>query len=91
MLRENLISADSAAKNKKDKKEKVLSINIPPFGHPIKNILDTVLILASTLGFFSAGIGRTGCFIATSILCKQLRTEGVVDILRTTCQLRLDR
>ncbi|KAL0967997.1 hypothetical protein UPYG_G00260790 [Umbra pygmaea] len=39
----------------------------------------------------SAGIGRTGCFIATSILCKQLRSEGVVDILKTTCQLRLDR
>uniref|UniRef100_A0A3Q2XPH9 protein-tyrosine-phosphatase n=1 Tax=Hippocampus comes TaxID=109280 RepID=A0A3Q2XPH9_HIPCM len=38
-----------------------------------------------------AGIGRTGCFIATSILCKQLRMEGVVDILGTTCQLRLDR
>ncbi|KAG7468397.1 hypothetical protein MATL_G00142540 [Megalops atlanticus] len=39
----------------------------------------------------SAGIGRTGCFIATTILCKQLKNEGVVDILRTTCQLRLDR
>ncbi|XP_061078549.1 tyrosine-protein phosphatase non-receptor type 5-like [Conger conger] len=39
----------------------------------------------------SAGIGRTGCFIATTLLCQQLRTEGVVDILRTTCQLRLDR
>ncbi|XP_061826009.1 tyrosine-protein phosphatase non-receptor type 5-like [Nerophis lumbriciformis] len=39
----------------------------------------------------SAGIGRTGCFIATSILCKQLRMEGAVDILGTTCQLRLDR
>ncbi|KAG8438408.1 hypothetical protein GDO86_008910 [Hymenochirus boettgeri] len=39
----------------------------------------------------SAGIGRTGCFIATSILCKQLKNEGNVDILRTTCQLRLDR
>ncbi|KAE8605903.1 hypothetical protein XENTR_v10010509 [Xenopus tropicalis] len=39
----------------------------------------------------SAGIGRTGCFIATSILCKQLKNEGTVDILRTTCQLRLDR
>ncbi|KAK1802109.1 hypothetical protein P4O66_004450 [Electrophorus voltai] len=39
----------------------------------------------------SAGIGRTGCFIATTILCEQLRCEGVVDILRTTCQLRLDR
>ncbi|XP_069824163.1 tyrosine-protein phosphatase non-receptor type 5 [Dendropsophus ebraccatus] len=39
----------------------------------------------------SAGIGRTGCFIATTILCKQLKSEGMVDILRTTCQLRLDR
>ncbi|KAM7002084.1 tyrosine-protein phosphatase non-receptor type 5-like isoform 1-T2 [Tautogolabrus adspersus] len=44
-----------------------------------------------TIVHCSAGIGRTGCFIATSILCKQLRTEGVVDILKTTCQLRLDR
>ncbi|MBN3300851.1 PTN5 phosphatase, partial [Amia calva] len=39
----------------------------------------------------SAGIGRTGCFIATTIGCKQLKNEGVVDILKTTCQLRLDR
>ncbi|XP_019332697.1 tyrosine-protein phosphatase non-receptor type 5 isoform X2 [Alligator mississippiensis] len=39
----------------------------------------------------SAGIGRTGCFIATSICCKELKNEGIVDILRTTCQLRLDR
>ncbi|EMP27218.1 Tyrosine-protein phosphatase non-receptor type 5 [Chelonia mydas] len=39
----------------------------------------------------SAGIGRTGCFIATSICCKQLKYEGITDILRTTCQLRLDR
>eukprot|EP00076_Gallus_gallus_P041179 XP_025006717.1 tyrosine-protein phosphatase non-receptor type 5 isoform X3 [Gallus gallus] len=39
----------------------------------------------------SAGIGRTGCFIATSVCCKQLKSEGIVDILRTTCQLRLDR
>ncbi|XP_056349684.1 tyrosine-protein phosphatase non-receptor type 5 isoform X3 [Oenanthe melanoleuca] len=39
----------------------------------------------------SAGIGRTGCFIATSVCCKQLKNEGIVDILRTACQLRLDR
>nr|XP_030720809.1 tyrosine-protein phosphatase non-receptor type 5 isoform X1 [Globicephala melas] len=39
----------------------------------------------------SAGIGRTGCFIATSICCQQLRHQGVVDILKTTCQLRQDR
>ncbi|XP_067902158.1 tyrosine-protein phosphatase non-receptor type 5 isoform X2 [Heterodontus francisci] len=39
----------------------------------------------------SAGIGRTGCFIATSICYRELKYAGVVDILRTTCQLRLDR
>ncbi|XP_017350319.1 receptor-type tyrosine-protein phosphatase R [Ictalurus punctatus] len=39
----------------------------------------------------SAGIGRTGCFIATTIGCHQLRLEGVVDVLRIVCQLRVDR
>lgn len=39
----------------------------------------------------SAGIGRTGCFIATTIGCHQLQTEGVVDVLGITCQLRADR
>lgn len=39
----------------------------------------------------SAGIGRTGCFIASSICCQQLRETGQVDILETVCQLRLDR
>ncbi|KAF6121313.1 protein tyrosine phosphatase receptor type R [Phyllostomus discolor] len=39
----------------------------------------------------SAGIGRTGCFIATSIGCQQLKEEGVVDPLGIVCQLRVDR
>lgn len=39
----------------------------------------------------SAGIGRTGCFIGSSIGCQQLRQTGQVDILETVCQLRLDR
>uniref|UniRef100_A0A8C1YBN3 protein-tyrosine-phosphatase n=1 Tax=Cyprinus carpio TaxID=7962 RepID=A0A8C1YBN3_CYPCA len=39
----------------------------------------------------SAGIGRTGCFIATTIGCRQLELEGVVDVLRIVCQLRTDR
>ncbi|XP_072915767.1 receptor-type tyrosine-protein phosphatase R isoform X1 [Hemitrygon akajei] len=39
----------------------------------------------------SAGIGRTGCFIAITIGCHQLRNEGVVDILSIVCQLRVDR
>ncbi|XP_057342858.1 receptor-type tyrosine-protein phosphatase R isoform X6 [Manis pentadactyla] len=39
----------------------------------------------------SAGIGRTGCFIATSIGCRQLKEEGVVDALSIVCRLRVDR
>lgn len=39
----------------------------------------------------SAGIGRTGCFIATTIGCRQLQLEGVVDVLGIICQLRADR
>ncbi|KAL4660245.1 receptor-type tyrosine-protein phosphatase R isoform X2 [Arapaima gigas] len=39
----------------------------------------------------SAGIGRTGCFIATTIGCRQLQEEGAVDILGIVCQLRADR
>lgn len=39
----------------------------------------------------SAGLGRTGCFIATTIGCRQLQLEGVVDVLGITCQLRADR
>ncbi|KAM7404204.1 hypothetical protein PAMP_011571 [Pampus punctatissimus] len=38
----------------------------------------------------SAGIGRTGCFIASSIGCQQLKETGQVDILETVCQLRLN-
>ncbi|XP_077457532.1 tyrosine-protein phosphatase non-receptor type 7-like isoform X2 [Stigmatopora argus] len=39
----------------------------------------------------SAGIGRTGCFIASSVGSQQLRQTGCVDILEMVCQLRLDR
>ncbi|XP_039256903.2 uncharacterized protein LOC120333631 [Styela clava] len=39
----------------------------------------------------SAGIGRTGCFIAISIGCRQLKVEGKVDVLKIICQLRMDR
>jgi receptor-type tyrosine-protein phosphatase R len=39
----------------------------------------------------SAGIGRTGCFIATSIGIQQLKTERIVDILGIVSNLRLDR
>ncbi|XP_037070484.1 tyrosine-protein phosphatase non-receptor type 5-like [Pollicipes pollicipes] len=39
----------------------------------------------------SAGIGRTGCFIATSIGACQLQQENSVDVLGIVCGLRQDR
>lgn len=39
----------------------------------------------------SAGIGRTGCFIAISIGIRQLREEHSVDVLGVVCNLRSDR
>ncbi|XP_054617445.1 tyrosine-protein phosphatase non-receptor type 5 [Dunckerocampus dactyliophorus] len=39
----------------------------------------------------SAGIGRTGCFIAATIGCRQLEAEDAVDVLGITCRLRADR
>ncbi|XP_061113998.1 tyrosine-protein phosphatase non-receptor type 7-like isoform X1 [Conger conger] len=44
-----------------------------------------------TIVHCSAGIGRTGCFIASSIGCQQLQHTGEVDVLGIVCQLRLDR
>ncbi|CAB0029300.1 unnamed protein product [Trichogramma brassicae] len=39
----------------------------------------------------SAGIGRTGCFIALATGMTQLAREGSVDILGILCQMRYDR
>ncbi|XP_042864054.1 receptor-type tyrosine-protein phosphatase R-like isoform X1 [Penaeus japonicus] len=39
----------------------------------------------------SAGIGRSGCFIAISMAINQLLEEDCVDILGILCQMRLDR
>lgn len=51
----------------------------------------TTVVFPPALYLLSAGIGRTGCFIASSIGCQQLRETRQVDILETVCQLRLDR
>ena len=43
------------------------------------------------LYFYSAGIGRTGCFIAITVGMRQLKEEHSVDVLGIVCHMRIDR
>ena len=40
---------------------------------------------------YSGGCGRTGTYVAVSILIERLKTEGVVDVFHTVRNLRLQR
>ena len=40
---------------------------------------------------FSDGCGRSGTYIAISVLLERLKTEGVVDVFHTVRTLRLQR
>lgn len=39
----------------------------------------------------SAGVGRSGCFLALSMGIKQIDAENLVDIVQIVCSLRRDR
>jgi len=41
--------------------------------------------------FVSAGVGRTGVFIALSIVLERMRYEGIVDMFQTVKLLRTQR
>ena len=41
--------------------------------------------------FFSAGVGRTGIFVALSIILERMRYEGVVDMYQTVKMLSMQR
>jgi len=41
--------------------------------------------------FVSAGVGRTGAFIALDCLLDQADAEGVIDVFALTNQMRKDR
>lgn len=50
-----------------------------------------VIIVNPALYFFSAGIGRTGMFIALSNVIEQVKTHDVVDIYSTVKAMRQQR
>ena len=52
---------------------------------------NTSYFLCVSLCIYSSGCGRTGTFIAVSILLERLKTEGMVDVFNTVRSLRLQR
>ncbi|XP_072034937.1 tyrosine-protein phosphatase non-receptor type 5-like [Amphiura filiformis] len=52
---------------------------------------DPILPKGPVVVHCSAGLGRTGCFIAISIGMRQLEEENMIDILGIICQMRKDR
>ncbi|XP_054659783.1 tyrosine-protein phosphatase non-receptor type 7 isoform X2 [Grus americana] len=65
-----------------------------PLLHLVSKVEETLQAAASPgpiVVHCSAGIGRTGCFIATRIGCQELKDKGEVDILGIVCRLRMDR
>ncbi|XP_031827389.1 tyrosine-protein phosphatase non-receptor type 5 isoform X2 [Nomia melanderi] len=67
--------------------------------HAVPETPDTLVNLASEINSLvgpvvvhcSAGIGRTGCFIALATGMTQLSRDGNVDVLGILCQMRYDR
>ncbi|XP_076642669.1 tyrosine-protein phosphatase non-receptor type 7 isoform X2 [Halictus rubicundus] len=67
--------------------------------HAVPENADTLVSLAAEVNSLpgpvvvhcSAGIGRTGCFIALATGMTQLSRDGNVDILGILCQMRYDR
>nr|KAF7432091.1 hypothetical protein H0235_005015 [Vespula pensylvanica] len=67
--------------------------------HAVPQAADALVNLAAEVNALSgpvvvhcsAGIGRTGCFIALAIGMTQLLRDGNVDVLGILCQMRYDR
>lgn len=49
------------------------------------------LLVKNKLYIFSAGVGRTGVFIALDILLEKLNRESVIDVFETVSRLRESR
>ncbi|CAL8253152.1 unnamed protein product [Arctogadus glacialis] len=62
--------------------------SLPPASKPINSPVPTCQPI---IVHCSAGVGRSGCFLAASLCCQQLRETSQLDVLETVSQLRLDR
>ena len=60
-------------------------------GKPANIIYRWIVYYHLSSVFSSGGCGRTGTYIAVSILIERLKTEGVVDAFHTVRNLRLQR
>ena len=61
------------------------------FVHYNHVVTHTVMTVLFCVAMCSGGCGRTGTYIAISILLERLKTEGVVDVFQTARTLRLQR
>ena len=64
----------------------------PQFSDTLESLAsETSLHVIHHCYYCSGGCGRTGTYIAISILLERLKTEGVVDVFQTARTLRLQR
>ena len=57
----------------------------------IYNVTHSISGISPLVVHCSAGLGRTGCFIAVDIGIQALRQDEVVDVLKIVASMRLDR
>ena len=55
------------------------------------NVLSFPSVHTTSFGFTSAGVGRTGTFIALDCLIEQADKEGQIDVLKQTYSMREER
>ena len=65
-------------------------LKVPVFTHKVEKTLAGHLAIVVIYNF-SAGVGRTGVFIALSIALERMQYEGIVDIFQTIRIMRTQR
>ena len=73
-------------------------MGVPSTGIPLVELIKEVTKMYNTLKcstpitiHCSSGVGRTGVFIALSIIMERIKREGVIDVFQTVKMLRIQR